>query len=712
MAFLKGVTDKPMLKKEDDQFRLQPYIEGLGDYILECETPMTIAIQGDWGCGKTSMMNMVKDYLDPEDENKKLFAKRNIKVKTVWFNTWQFSQFNMGSQLSITFLQHLVKKLKETTGLPVRGADAGEVITDVLKSLLVGVASKYGGDAIGEIAEDRIKAPKDFAEQIEELQDNFYKLVQSACKDGNGRVVVFIDDLDRLQPVHAVELLEVLKIFVDCENCVFVIAIDTSVVFQGIREKYGHDISDSKAQSFFDKIIQLPFKMPVANYDLEGTITESLGLQNMQMRAEDKGEYVRLVKMASAGNPRSIKRIANFYLLTDKVAGSKGLYNDLSEEMQVLYKKILLAFSCIQLNYDKLYNFFVKDLSISSVEKITEMKLPSQVDQAKGYEMLNEALGKIGAPKMELPSDETYNFTVVVMIFLRACKTLLTKQLDGSAMRMNRKRLMSILSLTQMGDAVSTTGEEEKQLAVIARQEESSQNTAEVMAGVLESDEKDMTPSNYLAESRAWQAYCYLAERGVYPKASSSFEIDGVDPELKEYRQKLMNKEEELPLLNRICGELAKVYKVERTSYSVKIRLGSQDVFVTDSSGYYVGVKCPSKIFNNSGDCFDTFVKMVEEIKESYEKLQKRYGKIIFRDADMLNNLKEVYEQNTLIRFSDKGGTDAEIYIASNEMADIFCEYALILANKINGQIEKKNLETKRETEEKVKDMFGFLFEQ
>lgn len=38
---------------------------------------------------------------------------------------------------------------------------------------------------------------------------------------GGKRIVFYIDDLDRLQPLRAVELLEVLKIFLDCEKCVY-----------------------------------------------------------------------------------------------------------------------------------------------------------------------------------------------------------------------------------------------------------------------------------------------------------------------------------------------------------------------------------------------------------------------------------------------------------------------------------------------------------
>lgn len=45
---MNGFTDKPLDKIGDDIFDVKPYIDGLCSFITECNTPMTIAIQGDW----------------------------------------------------------------------------------------------------------------------------------------------------------------------------------------------------------------------------------------------------------------------------------------------------------------------------------------------------------------------------------------------------------------------------------------------------------------------------------------------------------------------------------------------------------------------------------------------------------------------------------------------------------------------------------------
>lgn len=87
-----------MANLTEDLFGIEKYINGLTDYILTCNTPMTIAIQGDWGTGKTSIMNMIKEKIEEE-------------CICSWFNTWEYSQFNMSDELAISLLKSLVDSL-------------------------------------------------------------------------------------------------------------------------------------------------------------------------------------------------------------------------------------------------------------------------------------------------------------------------------------------------------------------------------------------------------------------------------------------------------------------------------------------------------------------------------------------------------------------------------------------------------------------------
>ena len=66
-----------------------------------CETPITISLQGEWGTGKTSFMNMVKEY----SEN------NNYPLYFYTINAWQYSQFNFGEQLPLVMLKKLANDI-------------------------------------------------------------------------------------------------------------------------------------------------------------------------------------------------------------------------------------------------------------------------------------------------------------------------------------------------------------------------------------------------------------------------------------------------------------------------------------------------------------------------------------------------------------------------------------------------------------------------
>lgn len=404
---MRGNTDKPVEMLEKDEFQIEPYVTGLAEFIEECDTPMTIAIQGDWGCGKTSMMNMTRDYL-----------KQKEHIVDVWFNTWQFSQFNMDSQLVVTFLQHLVNELsKNISDTSVRTA-VFEKFVPVMKNITVGITKQFIGEDMGDVVENLVsKSTLDIVDKISELKGNFQELIMKATNAGERRVVIFIDDLDRLQPVRAVELLEILKLFVDCDNCVFVMAIDTSVVFQGIREKYGNDMSDEKAQSFFDKMIQMPFKMPIAYYRLNSMLERLLEfLQEGSLSEREKLEYITLFKKVTNGNLRSLKRLANSILLTEKVAEKKNIYIDEPEDKKLVIRKILVTLACIQLKYEVVYNFLVNDMIYKKMDMVLSLKIPGIDDSKRGDSLLEELVG-IGMPDLEI--EDKLVFYDVITLYIK-----------------------------------------------------------------------------------------------------------------------------------------------------------------------------------------------------------------------------------------------------------------------------------------------------
>ncbi len=99
-----GNIDSPWDNPDDEKLDIKAHSDALADFICQCQTPMTIAIQGDWGTGKTSMMEIVKKQLEKGDGKKG-------KYSVIWFNTWQYSQFNMQDDVPVVMLLELLNSL-------------------------------------------------------------------------------------------------------------------------------------------------------------------------------------------------------------------------------------------------------------------------------------------------------------------------------------------------------------------------------------------------------------------------------------------------------------------------------------------------------------------------------------------------------------------------------------------------------------------------
>lgn len=361
-----GFSDLPVVNKEDDIFEVSNYVNALSAFIKECTTPMTIAIQGTWGAGKTSLMNLIREEL-------------GNSVDSIWFNTWQYSQFNMEDELTLTLLSSLSEALEPEQ---CQRANIGKSILSLASrtALKIGVstASHFLGEEVGEALQDAGSEAKSIitknkeqdlspVQAVKVLKKQFQEAVLNKIgKSSKDRLVFFIDDLDRLNPGKAVEVLEILKLFLDCDKCVFVLAIDYSVVSQGVRVKYGDSIDDSKGRSFFDKIIQVPFKMPTAQYNLKnyvGKFLESIDIKNPSEQM--LSNYSQLIEYSIGSNPRAMKRIFNAYLLLSKVTKIKGEQSDWDKEM-------LFAVLCLQLSFEELYLYLAKNLDECNSQEFME----------------------------------------------------------------------------------------------------------------------------------------------------------------------------------------------------------------------------------------------------------------------------------------------------------------------------------------------------
>lgn len=328
-------ADVPLSSLNDDALDLRKYARALATFVLNCETPMTVGIQGAWGSGKTSLMNMVRESIQTQKG-----VPPNGPPWIFEFGTWQYGAIGDDSVLGARLISKFISEISErhkSDGFVARiGAGIAKFTRLFVKPAVAGAVNLAsqgyvdGGTLVGDGEFSSVGAV-----DLSQLKTEFGQLIQHTVRESkkdSARFILFIDDLDRVRPEAAVALLEVLKNFMDVPHCVFVIACDYEVVKRGVQTRFGIT-EDIKARAFFDKIIQVPFQMPVSGYKLAGLLERffkrKLTGKNAEELAQDHAKRLEeLVATATGTNPRALKRFLNSLdlhaSLSEQTAGGKA----------------------------------------------------------------------------------------------------------------------------------------------------------------------------------------------------------------------------------------------------------------------------------------------------------------------------------------------------------------------------------------------------
>ncbi len=375
-------------------------------------TPLTLGVQGDWGSGKTSFLNLVLAHLGqgqspveptkeapladrllryrfaPGDHVKALSHFPPSTIYLVRFDSWVFTQSEWPADylFPIYVTQVIRDYLVATKQIKADGPETGLLrwMARVLPKVGAGVAAAGGaaagfvlpgigipmallcqvaGSGIEDLAEKMGAAPPPdrLTAELVGFKPGFQTMVDGLLKPSPeqktflpqlrdahyNRLLILVDDLDRVPPLTAVNITEKIKLFMDVPGCVFILAADLQVIRQGLKIKLGETITEEEGKNYLDKIVKIQYQVPQVPRDRVGEIARlhdrfANALTALQDKEGDQVDELLLLFPAIAGNPRNLKRVLNNLAFTlDLVYGPDKKPPDGSTTLRLLALTLL-----------------------------------------------------------------------------------------------------------------------------------------------------------------------------------------------------------------------------------------------------------------------------------------------------------------------------------------------------------------------------------
>lgn len=284
-------NDRPLSSKSDDKLSRAPFAERVAGVLRELPkgAGLVVGIHGPWGDGKTTVLNMLRADLDADGA-----------TATVEFNPWRFTD---EPAMLAGFFRVLAGVIRAK--LTTKGEDIAGWVEKIGRYASV-VDDRLG--KAGEVAGAKAEA------SLEDLRSRLSEALAKADK----RIVVLVDDVDRLDKHETHTLFRLIKACADFPNVCYVLAFDDVAVAKSLGERYGAG-DEASGRAFLEKIIQVPLKLPVAmKEDLRSLcfqqVDQAISAAGIELTKEDVGGFVSGFDRGISirlDTPRAAKRYGN-----------------------------------------------------------------------------------------------------------------------------------------------------------------------------------------------------------------------------------------------------------------------------------------------------------------------------------------------------------------------------------------------------------------
>lgn len=355
-------SDAPVNNPEEDQFSRWPFAKRVADVIAQRNdsSSIVIGLYGAWGEGKTSVLN----FIDKSFE-------QNENIVCLRFNPWRYGN---EEQLLEGFFLDIADAID--TKIISKQDEIKEAAQKALPSITSLLGSKEAGVGIAQF----LKGPT-----LVDLKHRIEEALQQAKK----RVVILVDDIDRLENDEIHAIFRLVKLTADFKYTAYLLAFDESVVASALQERYSAG-SENAGRSFLEKIIQVPLHLPyidpqtIKNFCFQ-SIDEALKISNIELTDQQVQEYVRDFTYAfepQLRTPRKAKLYGNILLFSLPIL--KGEVNPID----------LMLIEGIRVFYPKLYDTIKKHPNLFAGVFSESMHNNKDAEKTKIKEIIDESLNE------------------------------------------------------------------------------------------------------------------------------------------------------------------------------------------------------------------------------------------------------------------------------------------------------------------------------
>ncbi len=279
-----------------------------------------IAIDGDWGVGKSWFGIHLKKLIECEDE-----------FRAMWIDAFEA---DWDDDPVLTLIAVIASELPDEdrqnffnsiSPLVAKAIPSAVKLTAKVAAKIAGVNEDLA-DGIGEIFKD--SGEEVIRKKLDELATRkktleYLKSSISACvaKSKGAKVVVFVDELDRCSPAYAVRLLERLKHLFDIDGVVFILLWHRRQISKAVEAFYG---SGTDGAMYLDKFVDYPLSLSVSSIRANEMPMQRLLMEmrkefpdGQSLQLDENMNWLNAVSGMISLNARQAKRLAKWWVISE-----------------------------------------------------------------------------------------------------------------------------------------------------------------------------------------------------------------------------------------------------------------------------------------------------------------------------------------------------------------------------------------------------------